>query len=294
MNMAAAPAMSPIVMGCMRLLEWGLNAQALRDRIAQALDLGITTFDHADCYGGYRAEAAFGEALALDPALRDRMVLIGKVGVMFDAPDNPVRIKHYNLSAAHIVARVERSLRLLRTDRLDHLLLHRPDPLMRPDEIATAFETLRRDGKVLALGVSNFPPSTVRMLAARTGMVPSANQVRISLEHPDALFDGTLDACMEMGTVPMAWSPLGGGRLFGDDPEGAGLRRAVADVAGKYGAAPDQIALAWLMAHPAGIRPIVGTGRADRLAGAAGAARIALDRQDWYALLEAATGSPRP
>jgi len=281
----------PVIVGCMRLNEWGLDTPALRDWMKAVLDLGLTAFDHADCYGGYTVEGRFGAALALEPALRDRMVLIGKVGVMFDAPGHPVAVKHYDLSADHIVARTERSLRELRTDRLDYLLLHRPDPLMDPDEVQTAFDRLTRDGKVLAFGVSNFSAAQCRMLAARVSTPLVANQVRISLEHPDALFDGTLDACMQTGMTPMAWSPLGGGGLFRGDPALDRLRTALWQVAETHGAAPDQVALAWLMRHPAGIRPIAGTGRLDRLAGAA---RLTLSRQDWYALLQATRGAEVP
>ncbi|WP_162937330.1 aldo/keto reductase [Indioceanicola profundi] len=296
--MTTAPALSPVVVGCMRLLQWGLDAPGLRDWMKAAVDLGINSFDHADCYGGYTVEGRFGEALALEPGLRDRIVLIGKIGVMFDAPGNPVRTKHYNLSKVHLIERAERSLRELRTDRLDYLLLHRPDPLMNPDEVAAAITELKRSGKVLAFGVSNFSASQVRMLASRVEEPLVANQVEISLEHPDALFDGTLDACMQTGMVPMAWSPLGGGGLFRDpaaSPELDRLRAVLWEVGQAHGGAvPDQVALAWLMTHPAGIRPLVGTGRLDRLAGAAGAARIKLDRQDWYRLLEAARGIEVP
>ncbi|MFM2043433.1 MAG: hypothetical protein RLY86_2009 [Pseudomonadota bacterium] len=291
MPSAAPPALSPVIIGCMRLNEWGLDTPRLRDWIKAALDMGLSTFDHADCYGGYTVEGRFGEALALEPTLRDRLVLIGKVGVMFDAPGHPVPVKHYDLSAGHIVARTERSLRELRTDRLDYLLLHRPDTLLHPQEVAAAVDRLVQAGKVLAVGVSNFTPSQCRMLAAHMPRPLAANQVEISLERTDALFDGTLDACMETGMVPMAWSPLGGGGLFRGDPTLDRLRAALWQVGEAHGgAAPDQVALAWLMAHPAGIRPLVGTGRLDRLAGAAGAAGLRLTRTEWYGLLQAARG----
>jgi len=296
-NTPMPPTLSRIIIGCMRLQEWNLAGPAgLRDWIKGALDLGITSFDHADCYGGYTVQAAFGQALALDPALRDRMVLIGKVGVQFAAPANPgVAVKHYDLSAAHIIARTEQSLRDLRTDRLDYLLLHRPDPLMQPEEIGEAFQRLTQAGKVLGFGVSNFTPTQVRHLSARLPQPLLANQVQISLEQPAALFDGTLDLCQEKGMIPMAWSPLGGGGLFRGDPALDRLRTALWQVGQAHGgAAPDQVALAWLLRHPAGIHPLVGTGRLDRLAGAAGATRLTLSRQEWYALLEAARGAEMP
>lgn len=286
---------SPVAVGLMRMKQWGLAGPALRDWIHAVLDLGISTFDHADCYGDYGVQAAFGEALALEPGLRDRMEIIGKVGVMLVSPGNPgTWMKHYDLSRQHILDGVERSLRDLRTDRLDLLLLHRPDPLMRVEEVAEAFAALKTAGKVLRFGVSNFTPGQMRKLAALLGEPLAANQVRISLEHPDALFDGTLDACQELGATPMAWSPLGGGALFRDGAEGAALRQALWEVADAYGAPMDQMALAWLLAHPAGIRPIVGTGRLDRLATAVAATNTALDRENWYKLLQAAQGAEVP
>ena len=288
----AGPALSPVVVGCMRLPSWGLDAPALRDWMKAALDLDAATFDHADIYGDYGAESRFGEAQALEPGLRDRLVLIGKCGIRLKSASRPdVRVKHYDSSAAHILASVEGSLRALRTDRLDLLLLHRPDYLLRPEEVAEAFHALKRDGKVLHFGVSNHSASQVAFLARALDLPLVANQVEISLERPGALFDGTLDACMAARMVPMAWSPLGGGGLFRDDPAQARLRDALWRVGERHGgAAPDQVALAWLTAHPAGIRPVVGTGRLDRLAGAAAAARLRLDRQDWYELLEASRG----
>lgn len=287
--------LSPITVGFMRMGQWGLNRAALRDWIGTVLDLGITSFDHADVYGDYGVEEAFGDALALQPAHRDRMQLISKVGVQRVSPGNPgVWHMHYDLSGAHILATVEASLRKLRTDRLDLLLLHRPDPLMRAEEVAEAFDRLQAAGKVLHFGVSNFPASRVRALQRVLAQPLLVNQVEISLERPDAVWDGTLDSCQELGLTPMAWSPLGGGGLFRDDPARAGLRQALREVADAYGAAPDQIALAWLLAHPAGIRCVVGTGRLDRLRGAVGAQSIQLDRQNWYKLLAAAEGKPVP
>ncbi len=284
---------SPIIVGCMRLFSWGLDEQGLRDWIDRVLDLGITSFDHADCYGDYGVQAAFGAAMT--PAQRERVEIIGKVGVMLATPGNPgTSVKHYDLSWDHIVGGVERTLRDLRTDRLDWLLLHRPDFLMDMDEVAEALGHLRDSGKVLRFGMSNFSPSQMRLLAAQVPVKLEANQVQISLEHTDALADGTLDTCQELGMHPMAWSPLGGGGLFRGDAGLDRLRTALWEVGQAHGGAADQVALAWLLRHPAGIRPIVGTGRLDRLAGAAGAASLKLSRQDWYKLLAAATGSEVP
>jgi predicted oxidoreductase len=286
---------SRIIVGCMRLLEWGLDGPRLRDWLQAVQDLGISSFDHADCYGDYQVQARFGAALALDPGLRQRMNLIGKVGVMLPTPGNPgCRVKHYDLSAGHIIASTERSLRDLRTDRLDMLLLHRPDPLLQPEEIASAFQQLKSAGKVLSFGVSNFGPGPLRFLRAHLDEPLLANQIQLSLEHTDPLFDGSLDACREFGMQPMAWSPLGGGGLFRSDPGLDRLRTRLWQAGQSMGgAAVDQVALSWLLSHPAGIRPLVGSGRLDRLAGAANAP-VTMDRQTWYDLLQVATGREIP
>jgi predicted oxidoreductase len=157
--------LSPIVAGVWRLLEWKLDTPGLVRWIEQALDLGITSFDHADVYGGYRVEAAFGEALAAAPALRQRLQIVTKCGIKLLSPARPSHaVKHYDTSRAHITASVENSLRALRTDRIDLLLIHRPDALMDADEVAQTFAQLRAAGKVLHFGVSNHTPSQFALL----------------------------------------------------------------------------------------------------------------------------------
>ena len=162
------PRLSPIVAGAWRMADWHWDAQQRLRWIEECVELGVTSFDHADIYGGYAVEGLFGQALALAPALRERLQLVGKCGIKLVSPARPEhRIKHYDSSAAHIATSVDASLRALRTDRLDLLLIHRPDPLMDADEVARAFESLRAAGKVRHFGVSNFTPGQFELLASR-------------------------------------------------------------------------------------------------------------------------------
>ena len=207
----------PVVAGVWRLNEWKLDTTALVRWIEQALELGITSFDHADVYGGYSVEAAFGTALAASPGLRERLQLVTKCGIKLISPARPShRIKSYDTSRAHITASVENSLRALRTDRIDLLLIHRPDALMDADEVAQTFGQLRAAGKVLHFGVSNHTPSQFALLHRRLPLV--TNQIELSPLQLQALSDGTLDQCTDLGLRPMIWSPLGGGRLFTAGP----------------------------------------------------------------------------
>jgi predicted oxidoreductase len=285
---------SRVVAGVWRLGSWGLTpAQRVR-WIEAALERGVSTFDHADIYGDYGAEALFGEALASAPGLRARLQLVTKCNIKLRSPQRPDhRIKHYDSSAEHIVTSVERSLRALATDHLDVLLLHRPDPLMDADEVASAFEQLRAAGKVRAFGVSNFTPAQFELLASRTALV--TNQVELSPLALGTLFDGTLEHCQRLRVRPMIWSPLAGGRLFTDDDATAlRVREALASLASQHGVSPATVAYAWLLRHPSAPLPIVGSRRSEALDEAVRALSLSLDRQSWYELLLAATGKNVP
>jgi predicted oxidoreductase len=178
----SGPQVSRLALGTWRLASWGLSAAELLDLVHGTVDLGITAIDHADIYGDYAGEELFGRALALDPALRPRLQLITKCGIRIVSSRRPLhRIKHYDTSRDHIVASVENSLRALGTDYLDLLLIHRPDPLLDPDEVAEAFVALRGAGKVLHFGVSNFRPSQLDLLASRLPMPLVTNQVELSV-----------------------------------------------------------------------------------------------------------------
>jgi len=183
-------ALSPIVAGAWRMADWPLDAAGRLRWIEQCLDLGISSFDHADIYGDYAVESLFGDALAIAPSIRDRLQIVTKCGIKLTSSRRPQHaIKSYDTSAAHVVGSVEESLRALRTDRIDLLLIHRPDALMDPDELARAFEQLQHDGKVLHFGVSNHSPSQFAMLHRRFPL--STNQVELSPLQLTALTDGT-------------------------------------------------------------------------------------------------------
>jgi predicted oxidoreductase len=252
--------------------------------IETALDQGIFTFDHADIYGDYGNEQLFGEALRLQPALKAKVQIVTKCGIKLLSAKKPDhRVKHYDTSRAHIIASVENSLRALDVDQLEVLLLHRPDPLLDAAEVAEAFETLKKDGKVRFFGVSNFTPAQFDLLRAYVSAPLVTNQIELSLFKPQPVFDGTVDHLYRLRVAPMAWSPLGGGHMPVDE-------HLFFPLAAKYNATYTQLALAWLLKHPATIFPVIGTTQPDRIKEAAHAATIDLDRQDWFEMLRWITG----
>lgn len=287
---------SRLILGSWRVREWGRTPAELADFFAACADLGLTSIDFADIYGDYEAEQACGAAFALRPELRRRMGFIGKCGIKLTSAKYPERrLNHYDTRRGHLIAAVEQSLINLGTDHLDTLLIHRPDPLMDADEVAEAFVALQRAGKVRSFGVSNFTPSQVELLQSRLPFRLVANQVEVSLLHVDTLYDGTLDQCQRLGIVPQAWSPLGGGALFDDSPQRAPLRAMLAQIGDELGGAtPTQVAFAWLLAHPARIHPIVGSGKLDSVRQAVRALDVQLDREQWFLLLRAAVGHDVP
>ena len=289
---------SRLVYGCMRIAGHG-NGGAARDKgkaaIRAALDNGYTVFDHADIYGAGACEKLFGEVLRETPGMREEIVIVGKCGIRRTGTD----VKHYDLSKAYIIASVEASLRRLSTDRLDLLLLHRPDMLMDYGEIADAFDELHAAGRVTAFGVSNFSPSQVGALQAATGHRLQVNQVEINLHRVAAFFDGTLDQCQSQAITPQAWCPLAvvAYEAWGNTLSAEQTARIMTELerqAGSYGVEAWVVVLAWLLRHPAGIAPIVGSTRPERIAAATRALDIDYAREDWYRLLEARNGQPVP
>lgn len=282
--------LSPVVAGLMRLPEWGLSTRALVGWIEQALDAGISSFDHADIYGGYSVEAAFGAALAQAPGLRQRLQLVSKCGIKLLHPARPGhRIKSYDSSRAHVLASVDASLQALRTDHLDLLLLHRPDLLLDANDLADTFRSLLAAGKVRAFGVSNHRPDELALLHCRFAL--AAHQVEISPLQRQAFADGSLVQCQDLGLQPMAWSPLAGGRLFqGQDDAARRVREVLDALAARHGCSAATVAYAWLLRHPARIRPVTGSGRPEALREAMAATRLPLDAEDWYRIWQAATG----
>jgi predicted oxidoreductase len=286
------PEVSRMVAGVWRMAQWGFDTPHTLAWIQACLDLGITTFDHADIYGKFTCEEQFGSALALKPALRAQMQIITKCGICpqgSGAP--PARVKHYNSEAAYIIAGVDRSLAKLRCETIDVLLLHRPDPLMDADALADVFARLRASGKVRYFGVSNHTVPQTALLQSRCDAPLVTNQVEISLRQTEVFFNGVLDHAQLQRARPMAWSPLAGGQLLREDF----LSHLLREITHELGLqTPEQTALAWLLAHPAGIVPVLGSSQPQRLAQAAAATEARMGRQDWFRLWSAALGHEVP
>ena len=287
------PTFSRLIMGYWRLMEWQLSPAALLDLMKYHLDLGVTTLDHADIYGGYQCEEAFGKALRLEPSLRARMEIVSKCGIALTAkPEHS--LNHYNTGKAHIIASAENSLRKLGTDYLDLLLIHRPDPLMDADEVADAFISLKQAGKVKHLGVSNFTPRQFELLQSRLPFPLVTNQLEISPLNQSTTLDGTLDQCQQLRIKPMAWSCLGGGRLF-NGQEYAPLRAELEQIRHEVGAQHiEQLVYAWVMMLPSQPLPLIGSGKRERIAAAVAAESIVLNRQQWFRIRKAALGYDVP
>jgi predicted oxidoreductase len=282
--------LSRIVAGMWRMNEWQLTPQQRVSLIEQILELGVTSFDHADIYGGYGVEATFGEALALQPSLRARMQIVSKCGIKLVHEARPEHsIQHYDTSASHIIASAENSLRQLGTDHLDLLLIHRPDPLMNFDEIAGAFQRLREAGKVKHFGVSNFTRHQFESLNRRIAL--ATNQVEFSPLYVEPMYDETFDGLQDLGVAPMIWSPLAGGRLFSsDDAAGLRVRAAIQKVADELGRPFGSVVFAWIMQLPSRPIPLTGSGRIQAIAEAVEATQFSLSRSQWFEILRAARG----
>lgn len=288
------PEFSRVVLGLWRISDWQLTPQERLALLEECLALGVTTIDQADIYGDYTAEQMFGEALALAPGLRERIEIVSKCGIKLVSSKRPDHaIQHYDTSRAHILASVERSLSDMRTDYLDLLLIHRPDPLMNADEVAETFRLLQQSGKVRHFGVSNFTPAQFDLLASRFPLV--TNQVELSTMHLDPLHDGTLDQCQRLSISPMIWSALGGGRVFSEQsPQAERIRNCLTAIGAEYNVSQTVIAYAWILQHPS--RPLVLTGsrRIDAVGEAVAATRITLTRAQWFAIWSASTGTAVP
>jgi predicted oxidoreductase len=285
---------SSIIAGCMRWGSWGagLDTGGYLNLIQRCLDLGISTFDHADIYGGrHQTEYEFGKGLQLNPSLREKIKIISKCGIILpDKLSGQPLIKHYDTSASHIIKSVEESLKALHTDRLDLLLIHRPDPLMDPEKIAESFYHLKKDGKVIHFGVSNFKSSQLALIHKYWPV--EVNQIQISVDYPAALFDGTTDKCMELGVQIQAWSPLAGGKITeNSDDERLRKIHAVAKlVAAKRQCGVNDVLLGWLHTLPLDIRPIIGSCNIERMRAAYMSSGMTLEREEWFMILRASTG----
>lgn len=287
-----------LVLGFWRLLAWNLSPQACAQFVEQAIELGIVDTDHADIYGQYECEAKFGEALKVAPHLRDQIRIITKCGIRPALAKKGLagKANHYDSSKAHIIASAQQSLRHFGTDRLDTLLIHRPDYLMDVDEMAEAFTTLKQNGDVLRFGVSNFTPSQFTLLQSRLDFALVTNQIECSPYQMQALDDGTLDQCQQLRVHPMLWSPLAGGKLFNAEDEKAfRLQTTLQQVADEIGAASiDQVAYAWLAKLPSKPSIVLGTGNIERVRSAVEAMALSLSKEQWYRIWQASTGHSVP
>lgn len=281
---------SPIIAGTMKWGVWGakMNPAEVAEAIQTAMESGITTFDHADIYGGYTTESDFGAGFAASGIPRESVQYISKCGIRYPAEGQPHAVKHYDYSTQHIRRSVENSLRHLQTDYIDVYLLHRPSPLLDAQEAVEALETLVDEGKIRQWGVSNFTAQQLQLMA--TQGTPFCNQIECSLGHTAPLTDGTLDVHQVMGVRTLAWGPLGG-LLDGNNPRvNEVLNRLSAD----YGVQPSILLLAWLLRHPARIVPVVGTTQPSRYAELVKATETKLQLEHWFELLEASWGHKVP
>lgn len=287
------PLLSKVVPGVWKWGIWGkkLSPKEVANIIEQSVEYGVTSFDHADIYGDHTDEALFGEALKLIPSVKNKIEMITKCGIKRKAANRPsYQLNSYDTSKEHILWSAENSLKELGVEKLDLLLIHRPSPLMQPDEIAEAVTQLKAEGKVLHFGVSNFTPSQYRMLNSRVKLV--TNQVECSVLNWDPIYDGTFDQLTTLGVSPMIWSPLGSGKLFGTekDVQIDRIKKIALPLQEKYKVGLDQLLLMWLMKLPNNPFPVLGTSVVDRIKAAADATQIEMETEDWFILHEAARG----
>ncbi|SDS50146.1 Predicted oxidoreductase [Polaribacter sp. KT25b] len=284
---------SEIIIGCMSWGKWGkqFSTKEQVELIQFCLENGNSTFDHADIYGDYSTEAEFGKAFVESGIAREDIQLISKCGIQLVGEARNNKLKHYNYAKEYIIWSVENSLQNFKTDYLDTLLLHRPSPLMQPDEIAEAISELKESGKIINFGVSNFTPSQVDLIADKIPV--SINQIEFSLTHYAAMQNGSLDQMLQKQIQPMCWSPLG--NVFKNEtPQSFRIRKILNILSKKYAVSNDVLLLAWILKHPAKIYPVIGTTNKERILNANKALEIDLDLQDWFLLLEASKGEEMP
>lgn len=284
---------SRLIYGMWRLGDDADTSPAHVERkIQTCLDQGITTFDQADIYGGYAAEAVLGGALRANPSLRAQMEIVTKCGIIAPMGRHAdTRVKHYDTSRAHIERAVDTSLKEMAIDVIDLLLIHRPDPFMDHHETGAALDDLVKSGKVRAIGVSNFRPFDWDLLQSAMSNTLVTNQIEISLKEISPFTNGDLAFHQRLGTRLMAWSPLGGGSLISED---GSVGPVLDEVAASFGVDRSAVAVAFLLAHPARLMPVMGTNNLNRIARISDALKVKLDRQTWYRLYEAALGSEVP
>lgn len=284
--------LSPIVAGTMNWGIWDkkLSTSEMIHLINICIENKISTFDHADIYGSYTTEAEFGKAFAESKIAREKIQLISKCGIQLEGSRKNA-IKHYDYSKEYIIWSAENSLKNLQTDYLDVFLLHRPSPLMVADEIAEAVEKLKKDGKIIDFGLSNFTSSQTELIRKKAEV--SYNQVQFSATHHEAMLDGSFDYMQVHGIRPMSWNPLG--TVFREDTEQTRrLKKVLAELVEKYGVGSDTILLAWILQHPAKVIPVAGTVNIARIQQLMKAVELKMDKQDWFAIWTESMGNEVP
>lgn len=269
--------------------KWGkqFSKKEQVDMIQFCVENGNSTFDHADIYGEYSTEAEFGKAFAETGIAREEINLVSKCGIQLVGESRNNKVKHYNYSKEYIIWSVEQSLKNLQTDYLDTFLLHRPSPLMQPNEIAEAISTLKESGKIKNFGVSNFTPFQVDLIADHIAV--DVNQIEFSLTQNAAMTNGTLDQMLHKNIQPMSWSPLGS--VFREEThQTKRIKEVLETLSKKYNCTEDVLLLAWLFKHPAKVSPVIGTTNKERILNANKALEINLELEDWFVMLEASNG----
>lgn len=284
---------SKIIAGTMTWGIWGkkLDKNQMIDLMNSCIEIGITTFDHADIYGGYTTESDFGNAFGESKIKREDIQLISKCGIQLPTNNRNTKIHHYDYSKSHIIWSAENSLRNLKTDYLDLFLLHRPSPLMQVDEIAEAIEKLKSEGKILDVGVSNFTPIQTDLIQTKTKI--NYNQIEFSITHFEPMLDGSLDHMQLNKITPMCWSPMGSVFKKNED-KSIRIKKLAAQLSMKYNVEIDVLLLAWILKHPAGILPVFGTADKTRIANLMKATEFQMELEDWFALWTASAGNPIP
>ncbi len=285
--------LSPIIAGVMNWGIWdkNLTSKEMENMINVCLENKISSFDHADIYGDYTTEAAFGKAFAASKIAREKIQLISKCGIQMVTGNRNNAIKHYQYSKDYIIQSVEASLQNLHTDYLDVLLLHRPSPLMQADEIAEAVTQLQTQGKIIDFGLSNFTNSQTELIRQKTPV--SYNQIQFSATHHEPMLDGSLDYMQLHNIRPMSWNPLGS--VFREDnAQTRRLKKLLATLVAKYELGSDTLLLAWILQHPSKIIPIAGTVNVARIQSLMKAAALQLDHEDWFAIWTESMGNKVP
>jgi len=284
--------LSPVIAGTMNWGVWDkkLNTQEMIHLINICIENKITTFDHADIYGGYTTEEQFGKAFSESKISREKLQLISKCGIQLEG-SRTNKIKHYDYTKKYIIWSVENSLKNLQTDYLDVLLLHRPSPLMVADEIAEAVEKLKSEGKIIDFGLSNFTTSQTELIRSKTEV--SYNQIQFSATHYEAMLDGSLDYMQTHDIRPMSWNPLG--TVFREDIEQTRrLKKLLVQLVEKYGVGSDTILLSWILKHPSKVIPVAGTVNIARIQQLIKAVELPLDHLDWFAIWTESMGNKVP